>query len=352
LDQSGFDPKVREIHQVSEKGFIHAGDWVIWMRADTKNLGYKMVQCMNERGAPGMKKGKSKFFAIFFVLILLSPSTLAQEARSTSPRSFLWRIQSKTNMVYVLGSLHYCKEEIYPLRESIEKAFRESEILVVEADVSDMKKMDVQRLMDRAFYPGNDTLEKHVSREIYERVVKETGGLGIPVGLLNKQRPWFLSMTLVALESLKLGFDPNLGIDKHFLSKAEGTKKILELEGIDYQLDLLSGFSDADQELLLLYTLNDLRIIEQELEKMTQAWMTGDTKGMESILTRSVLEDKKLSSIFEKVVYERNRKMASRIEDFLQTKESYFLIVGAGHLVGDRGIIEILRGKGYLVEQL
>jgi uncharacterized protein len=206
--------------------------------------------------------------------------------------------------------------------------------------------------MERAFYSENDTLEKHVSTETYERVVKEAGGLGIPIELMNRQKPWFLAMALVALESLKLGFGPNLGIDKYFLSKAEGTKKILELESLNYQLGLLSGFSDKDQELLLLYTLNDLRILEHELEKLTKAWTTGDTKGMESILTRSVSEDKRLSPIFEKVVYDRNGKMASRIEKFLQSKESYFVIVGAGHLVGSRGIIEILKGKGFLVEQL
>jgi uncharacterized protein YbaP (TraB family) len=159
-------------------------------------------------------------------------------------------------------------------------------------------------------------------------------------------------MALVALESLKLGFDPNLGIDKYFLSKAQGEKKILELESLDCQLNLLSGFSDEDQELLLLYTLKDLSIIEQDLEKLTRAWSSGDTKSMESILTRSVSEDRQLSSVFEKVVYERNRKMTSRIEDFLKTKKTHFVIVGAGHLVGNRGIIEILSGKGYLVEQL
>jgi len=159
-------------------------------------------------------------------------------------------------------------------------------------------------------------------------------------------------MTLVALESLKLGFDPNYGIDKYFLSKAEGKKKILELESLDYQIDLLSHFSDKEQELFLIYTLKDLNIMEQELDKLTQAWTTGDTKGMESILTRSVSEDKRLSPIFEKLIYERNRKMVSKIEDLLRTKETYFVIVGAGHLVGNRGIIEILKGKGYFVEQL
>jgi uncharacterized protein YbaP (TraB family) len=251
-----------------------------------------------------------------------------------------------------LGSLHYCKKEIYPLGEKIEKAFGESEILVVEAGVNDIKKIDIPKLMERAFYPENDVLEKHVSPEIHEWIKNETSGLGIPLELINKQRPWFLAMTLGALESLKLGFDPSYGIDKYFLSKAEGKKRILELESIDDQLHLLSSFSDKDQELLLFYTLRDLRLLKQELEQLTKAWTSGDTRSMESILTRSVAEDKRFASIFEKIVYERNRKMASRIENFLQTKETYFVIVGAGHLVGARGIIEILKGKGYLVEQL
>jgi hypothetical protein len=299
-----------------------------------------------------MKNRNSKVFTASVILVFVSFVVLVQEVFSQSRKSFLWKIRSKTNTAYVLGSLHYCKKEIYPLSEKIEKAFGESDILVVEADMNDIKKVDIQKLMERAFYPADDTLEKHVSSEIYQSVKAETEGLGIPLAILKKQKPWFLAMTLVALGSLKLGFDPNLGIDKYFLSKAEGKRKILELESLDYQINLLSGFSEKDQELLLLYTLNDLKILEQELEKLTQAWISGDTKGMESILMRSVSEDKRLTPIFEKVIYERNMKMVSKIEDFLRTRETTFIIVGAGHLVGDRGIIEILSRKGYLIEQL
>ena len=159
-------------------------------------------------------------------------------------------------------------------------------------------------------------------------------------------------MTFVSLESIRLGLDPNLGIDKYFLSKAEGKKKILELESIDYQINLLSGFSDKDQELFLIYTLKDLHLMEQEVNQVTQAWILGDTKSMESLLTKSVSEDKRLSTIFEKLIFERNRRMVSKIEDFLRTKETYFVIAGAGHLVGNQGVIELLREKGYLIEQL
>jgi hypothetical protein len=223
---------------------------------------------------------------------------------------------------------------------------------VVEANVNDIKKIDTQKIMESAFYPANDALEKHVTPETFEWVKKETDGLGIPLELLNKQKPWFLAMTLVALESMKLGLDPNLGIDKYFLSKAEGKKKIIELESLEYQISLLSGFSDKDQELFLIYTLKDLHVMEQEVNPLIQAWVSGDTQRMESILTRSVSEDKRLSGIFEKLIFERNTEMASKIEDFLRTKETYFVIVGAGHLVGNRGVIGLLGGKGYLIEQL
>jgi uncharacterized protein YbaP (TraB family) len=285
-------------------------------------------------------------------LVFLTFFVFAQEALPQSQKSFLWRVQSKTNRVYVLGSLHFFKREVYPLNPQIEKAFDQSDFLVVEANINDIKKVDIQKVIESAFYPADDTLEKHVSPKTYEWVRREMSGLAIAPELINKQRPWFLAMTVVSSEIMKLGLDPNLGIDKYFLTKAEGKKKIFELESLDYQIGLLSTLSDKDQELFLLYTLKDLKVMEEESSKLIQAWISGDAKAVESLLARSISEDERLSSIFEKIVYERNKTMASKIEDFLGTKETYFVIVGAGHLVGDHGILEILKGKGYLVEQL
>jgi uncharacterized protein YbaP (TraB family) len=299
-----------------------------------------------------MEKRRSKLSRILSALILVSLVILVRDTLSQSPRSFLWKIQSKTSTVYVLGSLHLAKKEIYPLSQKIENAFDQSDFLVVEANVNDIKKIDIQKLMESAFYPANDALEKHVSPETFEWVKKETEGLGIPLELLDKQKPWFLAMTLVSLESIKLGLDPNLGIDKYFLSKAEGKKKILELESLDYQISLFSGFSEKDQELFLIYTLKDLNVMEQEVDRLIQAWVSGDAQAMESILARGVSGDKRLSGILEKLIFERNRRMVAKIEDFLRTKETYFVIVGAGHLVSNQGILKLLGGKGYLIEQL
>jgi uncharacterized protein YbaP (TraB family) len=299
-----------------------------------------------------IKKGATKGLWIFSILIVFSLSISIQEAGSQSKKSFLWKVQSKTNTVYVLGSIHYLKKEMDPLNEKIENLFEKSDILVVEANISDTEKVDTQKLAESALYLDEETLEKHVSPQTYELIKKELEVLGVPLEIISKQKPWFLALTLASLEIVKLGFDPEYGIDKYFLSKAEGKKKILELESFGNQMNLFCQLSEKDQESLLLYTLKDMKVVEQELDKLVQAWASGDTKDVESIMTRSLVEDKRLSPIYEKLIYERNRSMASKIEDYLKTKETYFVVVGAGHLVGSQGIIELLKGKGFVVEQL
>jgi len=299
-----------------------------------------------------MKKQTIKLSFLFSLLVIFLFTVFAQDSLSQSKKSFLWKVQSKTNTVYVLGSIHYLKKEMYPLDEKIEKAFDQSNILGVEANVDNVSKLDVQKLTESAFYSENETLEKHLSPRAFELVKKHLTELGASLEAANKYRPWFLALSLASIEIAKLGFDPNYGIDRYFLSKATEKKKIVELESLEYQMNLFSALSEKDQELFLLYTLKDIKVLEQELDKLIKAWTTGDEKGIELIMTRSIKEDKKLIPIYEKLVIERNKEMVSKIEDYLKEKETFFVIVGAGHLVGNQGIIELLKRKGFLLEQL
>jgi uncharacterized protein YbaP (TraB family) len=206
--------------------------------------------------------------------------------------------------------------------------------------------------MQKAFYAGNSTLEDHISGRTYELVVSEVGRLGIPLEIIYKQRPWFLALTLSALELMHLGFDPSFGIDVYFLSKAQGKKKILELESVDYQIELLSGFSDEEQEIFLYSTMMNSNIIRNDINMILEAWTTGNAGGIESILEKSMRVDADMTAIAEKMIYKRNRNMSSKIEEFLKTEKTYFVVVGAGHLVGKDGIVEILKTQGYHIEQL
>ena len=298
-----------------------------------------------------MRKSAAKFLSFFLAVSLIVLSFYAGDAIAQGQKTFMWKVQSNTSTVYVLGSVHFMKKEVYPLNNKIEDAFEKSSILAVEANINDAAKLDLQKLLTSAFYPGAETLEKHVSKETYELLKKETAPLGLPIELISKQKPWFLAMTLESIELMKLGFNPQYGIDNYFLKKTAGKKKIMELESLDYQINLLSGFSDEEQELFLLHTLKDLKILKQEIDKLLQAWLTGDAKGIEAIASR-VNGDRRIARIYEKLYYERNSAMTSKIEEFLKTKETYFVVVGAGHLVGNKGIIELLKRKGYPVEQI
>jgi hypothetical protein len=297
-----------------------------------------------------MKKHALKILTVVFVLYSLSASLLISHAHAG--KNFLWKVRSETTTVYVLGSVHFMKKEAYPLDKKIEDAFEASHILAVEANVNDVSRIDMQKLLDTAFYKGNDTLESHVSRETYELVKKEFEVLGFPVLIVDKQKPWILALTLTSLHLAGSGYDPAYGIDMHFLSKASGLKMIKELESIDYQINLLSGLSDRDQEAFLLYTLKNQNSLDQEVDTLISAWKAGDAERMESLLVKNIRGDQALTDVYEKILYERNRVMVSKVEGYLKTAETHFVIIGAGHLVGDRGIIEMLRKRGYSVEQM
>jgi len=299
-----------------------------------------------------MKKNISRLLLLTFLFVCIFQSVCLGAETTATHKNFLWKVRSDTNTVYLLGSVHFMKEDIYPLNRKIEEAFEKSEYLVVEANVNDVANIGVEKLIESAFYTGNDTLEKHVSAETYELVKKEFEGLGFPIWIINRQKPWFLALSASSLEIMKQGYDPNYGLDMHFLNKASGKKKIKELESVDYQISLLSGFSESEQEAFLRYTLKELQSAETEVNNVIRAWKNGDERGMEAITKKAFQENGTIASVYEKLIYERNRTMASKVEEYLQTGETHFVVVGAAHLIGSRGILELLRMRGYTVTQL
>ena len=299
-----------------------------------------------------MRDRLPRILLLFFLVGLVALLPFGQKAQSQDGKSFLWKVQSGESTVYLLGSIHFLKKENYPLSPKIENAFEASDRLVVEANIQDQDKISIPQIMEKAIYPPDERISAHLSKETYELLKKEGARLGLPPEMTDRQRPWFLSMSLEALEILKLGYDPAYGVDSYFLSKASGKKTILELESVEEQLNLLANLSAQDQEFLLLLTLKDLQNVTREMDSLIQSWKSGDPKGMEPVITKSIKEDPRLSPVYEKLIYERNRKMLSKIEEYLNGSGTYFVVVGAGHLIGEKGIIETLRRRGHRVEQL
>ena len=297
-----------------------------------------------------MVRRRGRLLLCCLVFLLLASSARGEGGAPSGGNVFLWTVRSEKGVAHLLGSIHLLKKEMYPLDRRIEEAFAGSSVLAVETDIGAREKANLEKFIrENALYPEGDALEKHVSRETYDLVRRKLHPLGM--SRVDRMKPWALALTAATIEYMKMGLDPDYGIDRYFLEKAEGKKKVVELEDYGYVVHLLEGLPDGIQDLFLFYTLADLANVGREADNIIAYWSAGDAQGMESVITRSVNEYPKLRPVYEILVSRRNRSMTEKIEGYLQKGETCFIVVGAAHLVGKDGILERLRGKGYAVDQ-
>jgi uncharacterized protein YbaP (TraB family) len=168
-------------------------------------------------------------------------------------------------------------------------------------------------------------------------------------------RPWAVSALVLQLELQRMGFDRSNGLDRHFLEESrQSHKPIGALENVEAQLEMLSSLTEELQDRLLLHSLVDMEKGADYVDLLTRAWQSGDANAMQEVITIGVREHPQLTPLLTKLFDDPNTVMRAKIERFLQTpnNKSYFVAIGAGHLVGDQGIVSQLRRKNFRVEQL
>jgi len=267
----------------------------------------------------------------------------------------LWRIQSqnKNNSVFLFGSIHVADASVYPLRPTVENAYKNSDILVVEVDETQADQVKLNEiLMKRGFYPGTETIADHINQETMQMLQNFLNKSGIPYVTIARMRPGLIAITLTVARIVQLGYSPELGIDRYFLNKARNNKKpVHQLETAEAQMELLLSFSNDD--LILKHTVISLDDMDAMFNEIINAWKSGDTGKIEAVmLTEQLNENPEFESLFKRLFDDRNVMMAKKIEKMLHLTKNYFVVVGAGHLVGDMGIVSLLKNKGYKVKQL
>jgi len=293
------------------------------------------------------------FTGLATALALTQSPAQAQEALKKEP-CFLWKISSKSNSIHLLGSMHVVKADMFPLPAEMEDAYAKSGSLVVEVNTEKIDQAAMLKLVKaKGMYPPGESLSKSVSKETMDSLREYCTRKKLNAANLEPFRPWMVKMTLAVVELQAQGHSTD-GIDKHFLKKAAADKKnILEMETAEEQLDLFASFPPQLQEKLLAKTLTDLAGIKELMEKLTSAWKSGDLKAMEKASFGDPAKTSpETKTMLVKMFDERNVKMAEKIEGYLNGKDSCFVVVGAGHLVGEQGILQLLRNKGFQIEQV
>jgi uncharacterized protein YbaP (TraB family) len=276
----------------------------------------------------------------------LVPQSLAQNTR----KSCLWSLQTKSNAIYLLGSLHLLKRDAYPLKSAIEKAYAASQEIVFEADIAAMKGPGLQaKILKLGLYPEGQNLYQNLDGSTRRALEKKLSDLGLPLEHFAPFKPWVVALTLASLELQRLGFDPNYGIDLYFYERAiKDGKEIGFLEPAEYQLNLLAKMNKQDQSSFLDQTLRDLELISQLAGDLVSYWKTGDADSLHGLLFKSF---KDYPSIHNRLLIQRNKKWVLKIENLMRENKNVLVIVGAGHLVGPDGLIDLLEEKGYKLKQ-
>jgi uncharacterized protein YbaP (TraB family) len=295
---------------------------------------------------------KTPFRGILLVLAaLISQAVLAQETHEAATnRHSLWRVSGQHATVYLLGSVHLFKAADYPLAAPIERAFTNAALAAFEADIGEMERRALEpETLAKMMLPPGQTFSEQLSAQTYTLFTNYAVEIGLPLLMLERLRPVVAAVALVEMECNKLGFAPENGIDMHYykLARAQG-KTTVPLESVDFQLDLLTSFSKEETELLVKSTLDDIKTTRKEFADILKAWKTGDSAGLETLLNSMAVE---APAVFKRLVTDRNERWVPRIEELSRGNTNAIVIVGAAHLVGKDGVVELLRRKGLKVAQ-
>ncbi len=261
-------------------------------------------------------------------------------------RGFLWKAQSDTATVYLLGSVHVGAEDFYPMRAAIEEAFQSSDKLAVEADVRPQRQgRAMQAVLQKAMLPAGQSLREILpadTRALLDAYLEQAHP-AMRAGI-DRMTPWVAGMTLALLEFQKAGLNPEWGVDLHFLRRAQQREMpILELEGIEAQLEMLSGLDRDLQMLMLKHSLLEIQDAPNLIRHMMEHWKKGDAEALAKLVRNSFDEHEDLQPLQEVMFTQRDILMTEKIETYLKGAETVFVVVGAGHLIGADSILERLK---------
>lgn len=298
--------------------------------------------------APGRATGLRRAAGLWALLVLVA----AVWAQPLSAANFIWKVTSKNGgESYIMGSLHLATEGLYPLREPIMSAFARANALAVEVD-SDSLPPEAMTNYIMAHGISRD------KRPLLERLTPATRAILEKSDYYNPSlspmAPWLVALAIQMEAMEKFGFKTEYGLDHYFsgLARQRGLK-IVSLETLEDQLNLLSEMNEAEADLFLRSTLLELDDLPKTMGTFLDTWNEGDVAGFAAAFFDEYDKYPELLPVLDKLIFLRNKKMAETIDRLLrQSNKVHFIIVGAGHLVGEKSILAHLAAKGYQFQQL
>jgi uncharacterized protein YbaP (TraB family) len=261
----------------------------------------------------------------------------------------VWKVTSESgNVLYLAGSIHALKSTDYPLPSAYNRAFDASDRLVCEVDPKALNESS-KGLLKAGEYPKSDSLKNHVDPRTYDYLRRLFKLMDVPENKFARYRPWFLSLMLQ--EPSSRGMSETLGVEEFLMRRAQANAKpVFGLESAREHADIFLGLTDRQSEaMLLIMFVPAERGSGSAGNALAEAWRRGDADADTRVFMDGFRD---FPSLADRLLTNRNRRWIPKIEGYLHSGKTYFVVAGAAHMGGPNGVLALLRARGYRIEQL
>jgi uncharacterized protein YbaP (TraB family) len=265
--------------------------------------------------------------------------------------SSVWVVRFSNATVYLAGSFHMLRASDYPLPAEFFRAYNDSRKIIFEVPPGETESPEyMERFLSLAIYNDGTTLKEHITTAAYAKAESFCKERNYPLEQYQFFKPTFLVMTLTVSEMNKIGADPQKGIDNFFKDKVvQDGKATGSLETVDQQISLLTSMDAGLGSDQILESIEELKQIEVMLGELLAVWRKGDEAKMEELYIKDL---KLYPKLYQTLIVDRNNKWVRNIEVYLNGSGNTMVVVGAAHLVGADGLVNLLRKRGYKVIKL
>jgi uncharacterized protein YbaP (TraB family) len=281
-----------------------------------------------------------RFIALFFIFVITITANMAQKPGN----SLLWKVSGNglEKSSYLYGTFHLLCPDQLNISDKVSHALDESGQVVMELDFDDPSVM--QTLQQKMMYRNGTTAKDYLDEKEY-KIVSDffRDSMKMPFERLQAIKPFFLSsMSMIHF----LGCQP-AGFEKVLTSKAK--KKNMEVKGLETpeeQLSFIENIPMEKQKTMLVENIKNYKESKKMFDKMVNHYLNEELEGINEIIDQYMSKD--YAQMQQNLLIQRNKNWIPEIKEMMQAKAS-LIAVGAGHLPGKEGLIDLLRKAGYTV---
>ncbi len=289
-----------------------------------------------------------------FRTVLAALAACAAFATAACAQEFdpaLYVVRDADSTMYLYGTVHVRRAGADWGDADVRDALASADEVWLEIDISPEADQRAQAIaMQLGAAPPDRPLSSWLSEEENARLDALTQRLGVPRATLETMQPWLAGLTLSIIPIMQAGYNPASGVDRAIDAFAETNGKPLRaFETVEEQMGFFANLDAETQREILLEAIEEAEQGPEQIGTMTAAWERGDLDALERLVVDDTRDE--YPEVYQALFVARNNAWIDVLVRELEGAGVDFVAVGAGHLLGDDGLVEQLRARGYTVDR-